>query len=142
MSQSSRTFLTEMRSLFNKKVVVKTKDSHTFTGILRGINEDFSLVLNDAVNEENKKFFKIFISGDIVAFITLGEVPFDIFGLAQELSKVFRPENVKLYEDSHTIMVMDRFKVNEEGVTGEGIVADRIKAIWESFKDQQKKAAP
>ncbi len=142
MSQPKRSFFSEIRSLFNKKIVVNTKDGKTFTGILRGVNEDLSLVLNDAVSDDNKKFFKIFIAGDIVSYITLGEVPFDIFGLAQELSKVFRPENVKLYEDSHTIVVMDRFKVNEDGVTGEGIVADRIKAIWESFKEQQKKASP
>lgn len=133
---SNRGYLLEINNLVNQKVVVQTKDNNTYTGILKGINEHLNLIMSDVVTE-TKKYYKLLISGDLVTYITLGDVPFDTLGLADELMRVFKSENVRIHEDSGTIIVMDRFRVNEEGVTGEGVVADRIRSIWNEFKKKQ-----
>jgi small nuclear ribonucleoprotein (snRNP)-like protein len=136
VSSSNRGYISEINNLVNQKVIVQTKDKATYVGVLKGINENLNLILNDAVYE-TKKFYKILISGDLVNYITLGDIPFDIHGLADELIRVFKAENVRIHDDSNTILVMDRFRVSDQGVTGEGVVADRVRTIWNEYKKRQ-----
>ncbi len=135
MSQANRAYLAELHKLVNKKVEVRTTEQKTYYGVLKGINEELNLVMTDVKVSDGEKFFSLLISGKMVSYISLGDIPFDINGLAEELAKVFKSENVKVFEDTNNIRVMDRFVVNEQGVSGgEGIVADRIKSIWEAYK--------
>jgi hypothetical protein len=56
--------------------------------------------------------------------------------LKMELERVFKKTGVRYFEDTRTIMVMDRYKVTEESVDGDGPVADRIRRIWQSLKEE------
>ncbi len=127
-----RLFNQELNIFIGKKVKVDMDTGKQYMGVLRGIGSDFTIILGDASNG-NEKLHRVFISGRHIVEMTLAEEPFDIQGLAQELAQIFKPENLKVYEDTGVIKVLDRFRVSEEGVEGEGPVAERIRRVWEKY---------
>ncbi|MCY3410491.1 MAG: Lsm family RNA-binding protein [Candidatus Heimdallarchaeota archaeon] len=133
----SRSFKTELASFLDKNVIVTTNDGKEISGILLGMKEDdLSLILSDC-EIDNVKKHRLFISGSSISLITLGETPFDIFGLREELEKVFKKDGVRYYKETRTLMILDRYKVSEKGVEGPaGAVLDRISRIWSGFNSQ------
>ena len=129
-----------------KRVTVQMRDNKIWTGYLSAITTEAlgfvvitKAVLKDEKNEFVREVHKVFININDVVIIYLEEEPFDIKGLAIELEKVFRqPGHVKLYEESGLCVVLDRVKVNEAGVEGVGPVADRVRAIFNRFKNLSK----
>ena len=124
------------------------RDGKYWTGYLSAITTDSAgfVVLTKGIYKNEKDDFlkevhKVFINIADVVHILLEEEPFDLKGLATELERVFRqPGHVKLYEESGLIVVLDRVKVNEKGVDGTGPVADRVRAIFNRFKNQSKES--
>ena len=120
------------------------RDGKYWTGYLSAITTDstgFVVINKGTYKNENddfvKEVHKVFINISDVVMILLEEEPFDLKGLASELERVFRqPGHVKLYEESGLIVVLERVKVNEKGVEGTGPVADRVRAIYNRFKNQ------
>lgn len=132
----TRGYAAELASFASKNIIVKTTSGITIKGILMGLNpDDMNLILGDAVTDD-QEHHRLFLSGHQVAEITLGERPFDMNKLKMELERVFKKTGVRYFDDTRTIMVMDRYKVTEEAVDGEGPVADRIRRIWSSLKDE------
>lgn len=134
MSTVLRAFKTELGTFLNKNVIITTRDKKKISGILLGVKEDdLSMILSDA-EFENEKQHRLIIHGDLIATVVLGEVPFDIFGLREDLEKVFKKDGVRYYKETRTLMVLDRYKVSEKGVEGpEGAVLDRIQRLWSGF---------
>ncbi len=131
----ARSFKNEMTGFLNKNVIITTVNGDTIRGVLLGMrDEDLSMILGDAVFNKNQKNHRLFVTGNVIATMTLGEEPFDILGLRIELEKVFKKTGVRYFPDSRTILVMDRYKVTEENVEGEGPIVDRIRSIWQQFK--------
>ncbi len=70
------------------------------------------------------------------------ERQFDINALAKQLSKSF-PDLVKIREDMRAIIVMERIRVTEDGVVeGTGLVADKVRTIYEEFMRQAQQEEP
>ena len=132
-SEQIRNFNKEMNILLAKRVKVTLENGKEYNGILRGIDQNFTVCLADAVSDK-KMYHRVFLNGKYIVELTLAEKPFDLRGLAQELERMFKPENVKLHEDVGVIKILDRFKVSEDGVEGEGPVAERIRRVWEKYK--------
>ncbi|UJG42668.1 MAG: Lsm family RNA-binding protein [Candidatus Heimdallarchaeum endolithica] len=133
----NREFLLELSALLNKRVKIILESGRVYTGILRGIqDQSLNLVLGDA-ECDNVKIFRVFIAGKSISEITLAEEPFDLTGLAKELSVMFQPQNVKVIEEAGIIQVLDRFTVSEEGVKGTGPIAERISKILEKYKAEK-----
>lgn len=132
----TRGYAAELSSFASKNIIVKTTTGKTIKGVLMGLNpDDMNLILGDVVvNDE--QHHRLFLAGTQVAEITLGERPFDMNKLKMELERVFKKTGVRYFEDTRTIMVMDRYKVTEESVDGDGPVADRIRRIWQSLKEE------
>ncbi len=140
-SNLGRAFATELNTFVQKNIVVKLRDGGIIMGRLIGLNsENFSLILGEALSA-GKKHHRIFIAGDTVAEMTLGQAPFNMNKLREELEKIFKKSGVRYFDDTRTLVVMDRYRVTEEEVEGEGPVADRIRRIWQSFVDEYKAAA-
>ena len=146
ISNPRRDYTRELSSFLGKRVVVDTipqsnKKQTTYSGKLTAISPEGGggfVVLKDVFVKEGdqqvNKFHKIFINGNLVGTIVVEDVPFDLPKLAIELEKTFRrPGDVKLYEDSGLIVVLERVKVTEKGVEGTGPVADRVDAIYNRF---------
>ena len=139
MSVAQRRYFTEVSALADRHVIVSTTMGKTFSGTLIGINQDnLSLCLADAKDDEGKLLHRVFLNGNTVAQILSVEKPFDIKALADRLEKVF-PTMVKLYEDKGFIWVMDKVKLTERGVIeGSGPAAERVQKVYEQFMGEVK----
>jgi small nuclear ribonucleoprotein (snRNP)-like protein len=139
MSVAERRFISEVSTLMDKTVTVITVDDKVYTGTLIGINpESLSLCLADAKDAGGQVIPLIVLSGRRVAQISSAVKAFDLKGLAERLEKVF-PRMVKLYEKEGFIMVMERVKVTENGVTeGSGPAAERVQKVYAQFIQDMK----
>lgn len=139
MSVAQRKYFTEVSALADKNVIVVTANGKKFSGTLIGINQDdLSLCLSGAKDEEGRMLHRVFLNGNIVAQIFTVEKPFDLKALAERLEKVF-PTMVRLYEDKGFIWVMDKVKVTEKGVVeGSGPAAERVQKVYELFMGEVK----
>lgn len=146
MSVAKRDYSREIQQFLRKRVTCQMRDGKYWTGYLSAITTESTgfIVLNKGIFKDQnddfiKEVHKVFINIADVVMILLEEEPFDLKGLASELERVFRqPGHVKLYEESGLIVVLERVKVNEKGVEGTGPVADRVRAIFNRFKNQSK----
>ena len=140
MSVAERRFLSEMTSLLDTLVSVRTTDGRTITGRLVGFHPDtLSICLWDArVEETGETIPKLFLNGSTIIQISSAEKPFDIRGLADRLIAVYGAEHVKVMEDKGIILVMGRIKVTKDGVEGVGPAVERIKAIYNKFVEEMK----
>jgi len=118
-------------TFLGKKVAVETSDSRTIQGILVGVGEKMDLILNKPVGVD-ESVIKMVINGDFVKEIKLLEKPFDLRALSERLSRVF-PGMVSLREDVQIITVMDKIRVSEQGVVGEGLASDKVKGVFDEF---------
>ena len=132
-----RRFTDEIMTFLGKKVAVETSDSRTIQGILVGVGEKMDLILNKPVGVD-ESVIKMVINGDFVKEIKLLEKPFDLRALSERLSRVF-PGMVSLREDIQIITVMDKIRVSEQGVVGEGLASDKVKGVFDEFTRESKK---
>lgn len=133
-SIGAKRFFEEMAALIQKSVTVITTTNKRYVGSLAGFDPaTLSLVLTDARDDEGKIMPKLFLNGSIVGQVSATERPFDLRKLAERLEKVF-PKLVRLHEDIGVIVVMDKVRVNENGVMeGTGPAADRARKVYEEF---------
>ena len=131
-----RKFYEEILQFVGKKVSIETSYDKNYNGTLSAVDERLDTVLE---NVEGQGILRIVINGSFVKEIKLLEKPFDLKGLADRLSRVF-PGLVKIREDVNAIIVMDKIKVTEHGIEeGTGLVADRVKSIYEEFMREFRK---
>jgi len=134
-----RTYFEEFSKILRRTVTVVLNDGKIFVGELVGYNpESMSICLTNARDEKGKEIPQIFLNGKIVAQIYVAEKTFDLRGLADRLEKVF-PRMVKLYDDVGVIVVMDRIRVNADGILeGTGPAAERVKRVYDEFMGKAK----
>ena len=137
-----RKFNEEITNLIGSFVSVVTSNGNKYKGKLIGITENLNLVMDNIESkEENKeeKVYKIVLNGNFVSEIGLLSEPFNLKALGERLEKVF-PGLVKIHEDIKAIIVMDKIKVTDKGLTeGIGLAAERVRAVYEEFiKDTNK----
>jgi len=93
----------------------------------------------DQVTGSDENAFKVVLNGNFVKEVTLVEKPFELRALSERLNRVF-PGLVRLREDIGAIVVMEKIKVTQNGVTeGTGLAAERVKAVFEEFSKEGKK---
>tara|TARA_B100000315_G_C14489011_1_gene546636 strand:- start:601 stop:1020 length:420 start_codon:yes stop_codon:yes gene_type:complete len=133
-----RKFNEEISNLVGSFVSVVTSNGNKYKGKLIGITENLNLVL-DNIESKEEKVYKIVLNGDFVSEIGLLSEPFNLKALGERLEKVF-PGLVKIHEDIKAIIVMDKIKVTDKGLTeGIGLAAERVRAVYEEFiKDTNK----
>ena len=104
-----------------------------YIGLLRALEpRSLNVILAEALCD-SKEYHRVFLSGQNIIELTLADKPFDLEGLAEELANMFQAQNVKLFSEAGVIRVLDRFKITEDGVVGDGPVADRIRSIYDKF---------
>ncbi|MFW9852026.1 MAG: Lsm family RNA-binding protein [Candidatus Thorarchaeota archaeon] len=133
----NREFLLELSGLVNKRVKITMNNKKVYTGVLRGVQDNSLNVVLAEASCGDETYFRVFITGSNIVEITLAEEPFDLVGLASELSQMFQPQNVKIIEEAAIIQVFDRFTVSEEGVKGTGPISERIQKIFDKYKATQ-----
>lgn len=131
---ASRKFFDELGQLLDKSVRVEGVDGVVYDGTLLGYDgNSMSIVLGDVVGEHGTKIHRVFVYGPTIAKILASERPFNLDGLAERLERVF-PNMVRIFHDAGVIVVMDKIRVNEQGIMeGSGPAADRVRDIYERF---------
>ena len=130
-------FNKELADLKGKYITVVTTTGKSFNGLLKAWNPDtFDLCLAN-VNEGKNTYFKVFLRGPIISEILISEQPFDLHALAADLRSRLNllEADVKVFDDARIIQVLNKVKVSEKGVEGTGPVADRVRAVFESFME-------
>ena len=133
-----RKFNEDISNLIGNFVSIVTSNGNKYKGKLVGITENLNLILENIESNEDK-VYKIVLNGNFVSEIGLLSEPFNLKALGERLEKVF-PGLVKIHEDIKAIIVMDKIKVTDKGLTeGIGLAAERVRAVYEEFiKDTDK----
>ena len=133
-----RKFNEDISNLIGNFVSIVTSNGNKYKGKLVGITENLNLILENIESNEDK-VYKIVLNGNFVSEIGLLSEPFNLKALGERLEKVF-PGLVKVHEDIKAIIVMDKIKVTDKGLTeGIGLAAERVRAVYEEFiKDTDK----
>ena len=131
---AGRRFFEELGQLINKVVRVEDSTGRVLEGTLLGYDaKSMSICLGDVKGEKGTRIHRVFVYGSTVARVSASERPFNLEGLAERIERVF-PNMVRLYADAGIIVVMDKIRVNENGVIeGSGPAADRVRDVYERF---------
>jgi len=129
-----RMFFEELSRILGQTVTVELTDNRIFIGEFEGFNPaSMSICLTNTKNEEGNEIPLLFLNGNLVSKIYITEKPFDLAGLAARIEKVF-PRMVKVYDNIGVIVVMDRIRVNANGILeGSGPAAQRVKKVYDEF---------
>ncbi len=124
----------QLRKTVGKPVIVETTDSSRFSGTLAAFDPvSLSLILTDVQKEGEKRYFQVVLSGNSVKAIFIPKSFVDLKKLADRLEHIFG-KVVNYNEEAGVVIVLDKVRVDETGVIeGTGIVADRIKKVYEDF---------
>ena len=136
----SRMYFEELTKILHRAVTVVLVDGKTYGGILEGYNPiSMSICLTNAKDNKGKEIPQLFLNGNLVGQIYVTEKPFDLRGLATRLEKVF-PRMVKLYDDVGIIVVMDKIRINSNGILeGSGPAAERVQKVYDEFMKETTK---
>ena len=140
-SAITRRFFKELATMLGTHVNVITVSGKKYTGKFEGYDDkSLSLCLTEVKDNEGNTYHKVFIYGHNIAEIIEAEEPFNLKALAQKLEKVFPQKGaVKVLEEAGIILVFNKIKVTENGVEGEGPLAERVKRIYDEFIEETKK---
>lgn len=136
--EGARRFNIEVNAMLGRRVVVNMVGGSYYKGQLVGIDQGLNVVLTDAVNDKNEKFPKVVIMSGAIRDIALIEEYLDLREFAKILEKYF-PGMVKYIEETNTVMVGDNVSVTESGVKGTGLVARRVKEIFDEYVQSRRK---
>ena len=130
-----RSFNRELASVVGSTIEVATKDGKTFSGTLKGIDQNtLSIVMSDVVDlKDNSSIPKMFIYGDSIVSFAVAEKEISIEGLAKELQKTFPPGGVRFFPETGVIVVMNKIRITPEGVDGSGPLYERVAAIADDW---------
>lgn len=134
-----RAFNREIASVVGATVNVVIKDGKTYTGILKGIDQNtLSIVLSDVETEADEaEIPRIFIYGSSIVSFSVAEKEVSLEGLAKELEKTFPPGGVRWYADTGVIVVMNKIRITADGVDGSGPLYERVVQIVDEWKKER-----
>ena len=134
-----RSFNREIASVVGATVNVVTKEGKTYTGTLKGIDQNtLSIVLSEVETEADEaQIPRIFIYGSSIVSFSVAEKEVSLEGLAKELEKTFPPGGVRWYPDTGVIVVMNKIRITADGVDGSGPLYERVVQIVDEWKKER-----
>ncbi len=124
--------------MLGRRVLVNLIGGSFYRGQLVGIDQGLNIILVDVTNDKNERFPKVLVKSEAIRDIALVEEYIDLRELAKILEKYF-PGMVKYIEETNTIIVSENVTVTEEGVKGTGLVARRVKEIYDEYVQTRKR---
>lgn len=140
-ARSNQLFNREITQALTQYVKVSLEKDHRFyRGRLVGADlSSLSLCLENAMDEKNNKYPKIFIRGSVWETIIVEGEPFPIEKLHERLKKMLPNDEVTIGDDNKIYLLGGKLVVSEKGVEGKGPTHDRVKAVFDSFITEMKK---
>ena len=140
---SGRRISSELNNLIDKTIIVKTTNGKTYTGQLYAYElSPFIISLTNVKDDNNNTFYKLMINGNIIAEIIIKNPPlFEPREFAElvEKSLNLRPADIKVYEETGVVTILERIKVSQNGVEGSGPMAQRIYDLYNDYINKKKK---
>jgi small nuclear ribonucleoprotein (snRNP)-like protein len=134
-----RAFNRELAAVVGSTIEVVINTGKAYNGTLKGIDQNsLSIVLQDVTElESGTQIPKMFIYGSSIVSFAVAEEEVSLEGLAKELEKSFPPGGVAYYPETATIVVMNKIRINIDGVEGTGPLYDRVKDVADNwFRDR------
>ncbi|HIE36847.1 TPA: hypothetical protein EYP83_01660 [Candidatus Geothermarchaeota archaeon] len=134
----SNPLIKELNLLIDKEVTVELRDGSKLRGVLKAVDpSNLNLVLSDIMIGKDL-YSKIVFSGENIRAIYLKAIKFDMSELRRRLERVF-PKMVHYKVDERAIIVMDKFRVTEDGVEGEpGPILERVRRVYDDYMRELK----
>ncbi|BBD71980.1 Sm ribonucleoprotein [Sulfodiicoccus acidiphilus] len=138
---SARRIVTDLNALVDKQVTVKLVSGRSYTGVLSSFDSgSLMLSLTEARDDQNNYYSRVIINGTVVSEVLVKSSPtFDVREFADMLEKnlSLRPGDIKVYEGAQVVTVMDKIKVSEAGVEGNGPLAQRISDVFKDYMNKK-----
>jgi small nuclear ribonucleoprotein (snRNP)-like protein len=140
-ARATQLFNRELSSTLTQFVRVNLDYNNRFyRGKLTGADlETLSLVLENAVDEKNNKYDKLFIRGQVWETIQVEGEPFPMDKLVERIKKVLPGEEITIGDDNKVYLLGGKLIITEKGVEGRGPTKDRVQKVFESFIAEMKK---
>ncbi len=138
LSEGARRFSVEVAAMLGRRVLVNLNNGPSYRGELAGVDQSLNVVLVNAVNDKGERFPKVLIMANAIREVALIEEYVDLRDFARFLEKYF-PGMVKYIEETNTVVVADNVTVSEEGVKGSGLVARRVKELYDEYMQSRRK---
>lgn len=114
-------------------------DNKFYRGKLVGVDmASLSICLENAIDERNNKYGKLFVRGNSWETITMEGEPFPLDKLVDRIRKVLPGEEVSVTEDNRILLLGGKLTITEKGVEGKGPTKDRIQKVYETFVEELK----
>jgi small nuclear ribonucleoprotein (snRNP)-like protein len=136
--EGARRFNAEVMGMLGRMVLVNLMDGSSYRGQLVGIDQGLNMVLVNVVSSKNERYPKVLIRSEAVRDVALIEEYIDLRELAKILEKYF-PGMVKYIDETNTIIVGENVTVTEEGVKGTGLMARRVKEIYDEYVQSRRR---
>jgi small nuclear ribonucleoprotein (snRNP)-like protein len=140
---SGRRISSELNNLIDKTIIVKTTNGKTYTGQLYAYElSPFIISLTNVKDDNNNTFYKLMINGNIISEIIIKNPPlFEPREFAElvEKSLNLRLADIKVYEETGVVTILERIKVSQNGVEGSGPMAQRIYDLYNDYINKKKK---
>ena len=124
--------------MLGRMVLVNLMDGSSYRGQLAGIDQGLNMVLVNVVSSKNERYPKVLIRSEAIRDVALIEEYIDLRELAKILEKYF-PGMVKYIDETNTIIVGENVTVTEEGVKGTGLMARRVKEIYDEYVQSRRR---
>ncbi|MDT7902502.1 MAG: Lsm family RNA-binding protein [Caldivirga sp.] len=136
--EGARRFNAEVMGMLGRMVLVNLMDGSSYRGQLVGIDQGLNMVLVNVVSSKNERYPKVLIRSEAIRDVALIEEYIDLRELAKILEKYF-PGMVKYIDETNTIIVGENVIVTEEGVKGTGLMARRVKEIYDEYVQSRRR---
>ncbi|KUO84155.1 MAG: Lsm family RNA-binding protein [Caldivirga sp.] len=136
--EGARRFNAEVMGMLGRMVLVNLMDGSSYRGQLVGIDQGLNMVLVNVVSSKNERYPKVLIRSEAIRDVALIEEYIDLRELAKILEKYF-PGMVKYIDETNTIIVGENVTVTEEGVKGTGLMARRVKEIYDEYVQSRRR---
>lgn len=138
----ARRAIYDINSLIDKNIIVKLTNNKTYTGQLTSFEiTPFIITLTNAKDNENNKFYKVIINGNLISEILIQSQPLfnpKEFAEIVQRSLNLRQADIKVYEEAGIVVILDKIKVSENGVEGSGALAQRIYDLYNEYMEKRK----
>ncbi len=146
LPEAHRRFQGELRSLIDKKVLVRLADGRTYRGTVVGIDiNTLSLVLSDAETDQGSKISKVIVHGSRISEIIVEEeAVFEPREFADFIVQKLQlpPHAIEVSDQFRYVIVYHKYKITESGVEGEGPFAQRLYDLLQEYlRSKQRKSS-
>lgn len=139
---ATRRLMSELNSLLDKEVIVKTTDGKTIKGKLYGFDtQTFNILLKNAETDAGTYPTLLLYAGSIESLAAIEAPLFNPEEFAKLVASKLniRETDIKVFPEAGVVVVLNSIRISEKGVEGSGPLAHKIYGIFTEYMESRKK---